>query len=71
LDVPYFSIKISQVNKYIRKAEVLENAVNLFELIIKLLEKVEELTIYLEEENKRIEAVEIELSEYRKMPSRV
>lgn len=41
--------------------DVLENGVNLSEMTVKLLEKVEELTIYLVEQNERIKALEAQI----------
>lgn len=45
--------------------EMIENGVNLKELQIKLLQKIEELTLYIIEQNKKIETLQIELKEMK------
>jgi len=46
--------------------EVTENGVNLSEMTVKLLEKVEELTVYLVEQNSKIRALEKEIAALKK-----
>ena len=48
------------------EAEVQKNGINLGEMDSKLLQKIEELTLYLIEQNKKIESMEKELKELRK-----
>ena len=47
------------------EAEVTENGINLGEMDAKLLQKIEELTLYLIEQNKKIEALEQEVQELK------
>ena len=47
------------------EAEVIENGINLGEMDAKLLQKIEELTLYLIEQNKKIEALEQQVQELK------
>lgn len=73
--------KLSQVKKYIdinghlegipSTKEVLENGVNLGELNKKLLQKVEELTLYTIEQEDKISKLKSELSNYKELEKRI
>ncbi|WP_439488522.1 hypothetical protein [Algoriphagus sp.] len=72
----YKLMPLSELDAYIQRnghlpdvpteAEVMENGVNLAEMNVKLLEKVEELTLYMIEQNTEIQALKAELQSIKK-----